>query len=141
MSKLTGIFNAADIDQIPAADIAKWLRPSPGLENIENYIANKILYPETIPYSQLDLAIELALLREIARRYPQKFQKDGKILISSALAERIGTLPDLTLALVDVLQPKGVVEVLLDEKLIGNVKKEEQLLTIELNNKKYQFKR
>jgi len=141
MSKLTGIFNASDIDQIPAGDIAKWLRPNPGLENIENYIANKILYPETIPHSQLDLAIELALLREIAKRFPQKFQKDGKILISSALADRIGTLPDLTLALVDVLQPKGVVEVLLDDKVIGNVKREDQTLEIELMGKKYQFKR
>ena len=144
MPKLTGIFASfPDLERIPPEDIARWLKPNPGLELIGNYLGNRLLYPETIPVTQTDLAVELAILREVVRRHPEKFQTPGKIFISNQLAERIGSLLDLTLALIDVLQPKGTVEILLEGKSVGfaTLGFPRDPIQIELMGKKYQFKR
>lgn len=123
MPKLTGIFSSfPDIDQIPAEDISLWLKPSPGVALIENYLGNKILYPQTIPVTQTDLAMELAILREVIKRHPQSFQKNGKsFIISSTLLERIPDLYQLALALVDVLKPKHAVAVMAGVEVVGSV--------------------
>lgn len=143
MPKLTGIFSIfPDLESIPPEDIARWLKPNPGFEFIGNYLGNKLLYPETIPVTQADLAIDLAILREVIRRYPEKFQTPGKFLISNQLALRIGSILDLTLALVDVLQPKGTVQILLGDKVVGSVTVSlKEPILIKLMDKIYKFKR
>ena|SRR3989344_4502976 len=144
MPKLTGIFASLNVENIPPEEIARWLKPNPGLDFIENYLANKLLYPATIAYSQADLAIELAILREVVKGNPQKFMAAGKFLIPPELAERIGTLPDLTLALFDVLAPKEPVTVFLGTKAVGSVlppSTPKEFLQIEIMGKKYRFKR
>ena len=143
-TRLTGFFATLDLEQIPPEDIARWLKPNPGLDFVENYLANKLLYPATIAYSQGDLAIELAILREVVKRNPQKFMTAGKFFIPPGLAERIGTLPDLTLALFDVLAPKEPVAVFLGSKAVGSVippSTPGEFLQIEIMGKKYRFKR
>lgn len=68
MSHLSGIFDIFDnLDQIKVENIARWLRPQPQLLYIENYLAQRILYPQTIPITETDLKIDLAILREIIR--------------------------------------------------------------------------
>ena len=142
--KLTGIFLSLNVENIPPEDIARWLKPNPGLDFVENYLANKLLYPQTIPYSQSDLAIELAILREVVKRSPEKFMAPNQFIIPPELAERIGTLPDLTLALFDVLAPKEPVAVFLGSKAVGSVippSTPGEFLQIEIMGKKYRFKR
>lgn len=68
MSALTGLFDSFDnLDQLNLSDIARWLKPTPNEVNLENYLANKILYPQTLPLSKADLQIDLAILREALR--------------------------------------------------------------------------
>ena len=65
-----GIFqNFPDIGQIPTGDISRWLRPSPDPSKIEDYLGNKMLYPETVPIAKTELAIELAVFEEIKKRF------------------------------------------------------------------------
>lgn len=122
MSKLTGVFSTfPDLEQIPLGDIARWLKPSPDYGLIENFIANKILYPQTIPVSRFDLSLELAILRELIKRHKNFFQSGKKLILPKPLVDRLPNLSQLTLALIDSLLPKDVVYVELEKKIIGTV--------------------
>ena len=68
MPKLPGLFDSFDdLDQISPEGIASWLKPVPDLNQLENYLANKILYPQTVPLTELDMQIDLSILREILK--------------------------------------------------------------------------
>ena len=69
MPKLPGLFDSFDnLDQISPEAIAAWLKPVPNLNQLENYLANKILYPQTIPLTERDMQTDLAILREALRQ-------------------------------------------------------------------------
>jgi hypothetical protein len=115
MAKVSGIFEQFDkIDQISIEDIAGWLGPQPA-HLIENTLANRHLYPQTAPIKKEDLAVELAILREIIRLHPNQFLnvKEKKIQIPTDFINRFPDLSQLTLALIDGLNPKGIVEITL----------------------------
>lgn len=118
MPKPSGLFDSFDnIDQIPPELVARWIKPVPQMIFLENYIANKILYPQSIPISADDLKIERALLREALRSTsPVKQDKNTalvgnpflninlrKILIPSSFLNFIPDLSDLVWAFVDGL--------------------------------------
>ncbi len=68
MIKLTGLFDSFDnLDQIPIENIASWLKVAPSLIQLENNLATKILYPQTLPLTESDMKIDLAILREALR--------------------------------------------------------------------------
>lgn len=68
MPKLSGLFgNFDNLDQILPEDVACWLKPVPQHAQIEDYIANKILYPQTVPVTIADMQLELGLLREAVK--------------------------------------------------------------------------
>lgn len=77
-----GLFDSFDnLDQISAESIASWLKPVPQVIQIENYLANRILYPETFPLTKQDMQIDLAILREALRmNTPAKDQKPDVLL-------------------------------------------------------------
>lgn len=65
MPKLPGLFDSFDnLDQILPEAVASWLKPIPAIPQVENYLANKILYPQTLPQTELDMQMDLAILRE-----------------------------------------------------------------------------
>lgn len=68
MPKLSGLFGSFDnLDQISIEAIAFWLKPVPNLIQLENYLANKILYPQTLPLTEYEMKIDLSILREVLR--------------------------------------------------------------------------
>lgn len=68
MPKLSGLFDSFDnLDQIAVEDVIRWIKPVPQTIQLENYIATKILYPHTIPMSEYDMKVDLAILREALR--------------------------------------------------------------------------
>lgn len=68
MVRPNGLFDSFDnLDQISPEAIASWLKPVPGLVQIENYLANKILYPQALPLTQHDMQVDLAILREVLK--------------------------------------------------------------------------
>lgn len=65
MARLTGLFDSFDnLDQISPEAIASWLKPVPQLNQLENYLVNKILYPQALPLTERDMKIDLSILRE-----------------------------------------------------------------------------
>lgn len=53
-----------NLDEIKAEDVLLWIKPVPQAITLENYLANKILYPYTIPITEYEMQIELGILRE-----------------------------------------------------------------------------
>lgn len=65
MPKLVGLFDSFDsLDQISPENIASWLKAVPEPHQLENYLANRILYPQVFPLTQSDMQIDLSILRE-----------------------------------------------------------------------------
>ena len=68
MAKLSGLFDSFDnLDTIEINSLVGWLKNPPAPIQLENYLANKILYPQTLPLTELDMKIDLAILREALR--------------------------------------------------------------------------
>lgn len=116
---LPGLFDSFDnLDQINIADIVRWLKPTPNEIQLENYLANRILYPQTIPTTAYDMKIDLAILREALRiNGPKLNQKESsllgdnpflnitlrKVLIPEKFLKFVPDLGSLTWAFVDAL--------------------------------------
>ena len=83
MPRLTGLFDSFDnLDQISVEAIASWLKPIPQLNQLEDYLANKILYPQALPLTEPDMQIDLSILREALKMNGPKpgFQKNNTLL-------------------------------------------------------------
>lgn len=64
----SGLFDSFDnLDSIPPEAIAAWLKNPPQNLQLENYLANRILYPQALPLTALDMQIDLAILRAVLK--------------------------------------------------------------------------
>jgi len=99
MSVAIGLFDSFDnLDQIESAQIARWLVSAPSEFYLKNYLANKILYPQTVPISASDSKIDLAILREALRINSKP--------IMSKESPMLGENPFINLTLRKILIPK-----------------------------------
>lgn len=128
MSKLTGVFELFRfLDQIPVADINRWLRSKVEVHQLENFIGNRILYPQTLPLTKQEMEIDLAIFREALKRQPEVlFDKSGKkIIIPHQLESRFSSIEVLLKSALEALNPKGVRLVYIKrpngQQLIGSV--------------------
>lgn len=82
MPKISGLFDSFDnLDIIDAASLTVWLKNPPALVQLENYLANRILYPQALPLTDFDMKIDLAILREALRiNGPKPGTKEGPLL-------------------------------------------------------------
>src|SRR3989344_7189671 len=107
-----------DLDQIKTEDVARWLSPVPQQTLLENYIANRILYPQAIPVLPSDMKLDLAILREALKlQKPVGMQVKNqflggspflnvtmrKIIIPASFLEFVPDLTSLVWAFVDGL--------------------------------------
>jgi hypothetical protein len=116
MPKLSGIFsNFADLDNLTAQELYPWLRAKEQAFYLENFIGNRILYPQTIPSNLSDAEIDLAILREFIKKNPIVVYSDKlkKMIIPEDLIVRFPPLQKLLSALLDVLTLEEVTQVLL----------------------------
>lgn len=117
--KLSGLFDSFDnLDAISADSLIPYLKNAPTSVQLENYLANRILYPTTLPLTDLDMKIDLAILREALRINGPKQSQVGnsllgdnpflnitlsKIIIPVRFLYYVGNLVSLTWAFVDGL--------------------------------------
>lgn len=98
MPKTVGLFDSFDnLDQIETSQIARWLTSAPSEFYLKNYLANKILYPQTVPISSSDIKIDLAILREALRINGPTQNKENSLL---------GENPFLNITLRKILIPE-----------------------------------
>ncbi|TSC65550.1 MAG: Uncharacterized protein CEO21_384 [Microgenomates group bacterium Gr01-1014_80] len=111
MPKVTGIFSSFEnLDQIPIEDIAGNLEPAPVRYVLENYLANKILYPAVVPVSGPQLNIDLAILREALKRSNVYYNlRSKKIFVPEAFFNFIPDVKKLALLFIDAYEPKGII--------------------------------
>ncbi len=117
--QLPGLFDSFDhLDLIDINNLSAWLKPSPQAIRLENYLANRILYPQILPLTAEDMKIDLAILREALRlNRPQPTDASNgmlgdnpflntalrKIIIPSHLLRFVPDLGQLAWAFVDGL--------------------------------------
>lgn len=128
MNKLTGIFeHFRYLDQIPISDISKWLKYKVKDTDLENFIGNRIIYPQTLPINKLELEIDLAILREALKRQPEVLydRRLNKIIIPGEFQYRFGTFENLVKAITEVLILKKNTRIYLEEnnsiRLVGSI--------------------
>ncbi len=100
MPKLSGLFGSFDnLDLISIEAVASRLKPTPNLIQLENYLANKILYPQTLPLNENEMKIDLSILREALKiNSPKSVDKKTDSLL--------GYNPFLNITLRNILIPK-----------------------------------
>lgn len=126
MSKVTGIFEIfQDLDLIQTSDISKWLDNVPQPQSIENYIANRIIYPQAIPIKEDELKLDLALLSEVLKKKLSYYNLNSKkLIIPQNFIERFGGLEKLIVAFLNAYKPQDITQVVIDsegkEETIGS---------------------
>lgn len=120
MPKLAGLFNSFDnLDQISLENTASWLKPVPQFNQLENYLADRILYPQTLPQTEADMQMDLSILREVLKINGPKINASNtnallgdnpflnitlrKLLIPSELLNFVPSLAELTHVFIDAL--------------------------------------
>lgn len=80
MSKLTGVFDYFNnLDKIPVGDLSRWIKSKVNIITLHDFVGNRILYPQTVAFSKLDLEIDLAILKEgLTRNYQQFYDSTAK---------------------------------------------------------------
>ncbi len=119
MPKINGLFDSFDnLDAISVESLIPWLKNPPSLVQLEDYLGNRILYSTTLPLTDFDMKVDLAILREALRiNGPHFGQVEGpllgnnpflnitlrKIMIPQRFLQYVPDLVSLTWAFVDGL--------------------------------------
>lgn len=107
MSKVLGVFDYFPLlNKIPIDEIAKRLPSGTNVKLIENYIANRILYPQAIPTHPDELKIDLKLLTVALSFHPEKFYDSNskKIYIPQDFTFYLGSLREVAQAFLDAFK-------------------------------------
>lgn len=122
-------------DQENLDEIRRWLISDQSEEDVRNYLANKVLFPASIPVTPADLEIDLAILRVLLRRalasflnrWPEVIYLPGGPLMAPVepiifTGDLINKLPGpaySALVILDGLQPTGVTTLIEDQNRIA----------------------
>ena len=150
MPKVTGVFDRFEnLEKIPAENIAKWLSMHPDSAAIENYIANRVIYSQTVPVTLNDQNIDFAILREAQRAAPIYFkQNQKKIFIPADFLQITPDIKKLVNIVIDAFEPKGLITFVLTartkDEILGSLVtvncKKEDMLYFELEGKNFKIK-
>jgi hypothetical protein len=114
---------SAFFDRAPSEEIGRWLPFSANLTDIENYLANKRLYPRIIPVTEHEYEIDLAVARQAIIKLGQKEGKEYlpvstklNLVLTGGLLTAIPATNDLISVLLDSFYFKSGVTIYLDAK-------------------------
>jgi len=112
-------------------DILKWIALDIPAERLRDYLYQKSLYPNTLPATAEDLAMEQALARQnlhvalnsLAKDFPRRVQRPAAgllpyfepIMAGGSVITRAPTLGQSLLILLDAIQPIGITTLILDQ--------------------------
>lgn len=121
-----GLASKADLEQLMA-----WLPSTFAELDVQDYLANKSIYPATIPITSEELEIEHALARYVMRLSVQKIVKDlsnqngyltahkllppiEPIVAAGRVLTNAPTMGQTVMMLLDAIQPVGITTIILD---------------------------
>lgn len=114
MSRLGGIFDEfANLGEISAEEIKHFLKFPIELHVLENFVGNRIIYPQSIPMNEYEMEIDLAILKAVVRRDPKFFYNEAKSCLSfkKELVVRFPSIQKLLVDLSEVLPFKEVTKI------------------------------
>lgn len=98
--------------------IIRWLERTVKFDELENYLANKSLYPGLVPISKLELEIEQAAATEIIRFLKSKFWPGRaiprRIILAGSVFSQAPKNYEPLLAFLNGFEPEGFCRVFLD---------------------------
>jgi hypothetical protein len=128
MTALTGIFaTLPGIENIPPEGVQKWVKNRLGDHAIENYVANRITYPQTIAISIEEKQIDQAIIQEYIARNPALFYNPltHKLNIPQGITHYIQPVQDLMLILSSLLKLSQITPVFISDgnsvKVAGSI--------------------
>lgn len=84
MPKMRGLFDSFDnLDQIDINLLIPFIKPSLQPIQLENYLANLILYPHALPLTEYDMKVNLAILKEALNLNGPKLERENNLLGSN----------------------------------------------------------
>lgn len=151
MSKLSGIFDQFhNLLNIPPEDINQWLKKRIDPLYLENYLANRITYPQTIPTSREEMGIDLAILKEVVKRHSERFlKKEDSMVIPADILNRFQPEYLVVAAFIDGLNLDHTTKIFIDSgkllKLAGSivypiVAPEQDPVLVSVNNTAFSLK-
>lgn len=124
------------LNYIPLPDITRWLTQNVPESYVLEYIANKSIYPASLPVTQEDLAVEQALARQLLNSavkqtfqgMPHPMASSGPgllpwlepIVATGSVLSHAPSLAHSLLMLLDGLQPTGVTTIVLDQNHLSS---------------------
>lgn len=116
MPKLSGLFsNFSDLDSLDFETIRIYSKTNLKIHEIENFIANRFLYPQTIPSSILEMKLDLSAIKEIIKKNIHLFYNNSlkRITIPEGFEERLKPVPDLIITFIDAISPPVTTQIIL----------------------------
>lgn len=116
MPKLSGLFsNYSDLDSLDFENIRLSSKTNLKIREIENFVANRFLYPQTIPLSILEMKVDLSLIQEIIKKNVHLFYNISikRITIPEGFEERLKPVPDLIITFIDAISPPVTTQIIL----------------------------
>jgi hypothetical protein len=140
----TGIGLENTLKRMPLSEIEKWL-PEPVSEaEVLNYLWQKTIYPKNLPATNIDLDIELALLRFILSLSMNELMNSDTvpsrnfepILVSGSSLTHTATPWQVLITLLDGIQPVGITPLVVDKHgilaLLGAAARRNPLLPVQV---------
>lgn len=99
---------SAFLDRYPAEEVARWLPYSVNLNDVENHLANKRLFPRVIPVTRHEYEIDLAVARQAIIKLGQKDGHDYlkiettmNLVLTGGLLTAVPSISDLAGVILD----------------------------------------
>lgn len=112
MPKLTGIFEKFKaLDSIPVSEIISSLNIKGDPHAVENFIGNRLLYPQTVAITASDLELDHKILFEALKKQPDIiFDKGGQnVILTDEYTSRFPPFIKLVTTIIDAINPEGLV--------------------------------
>lgn len=118
MPKVSGVFDIFEnLENLQAEDISRWLKGAPDPAALENYLANKVIYPQAVPQTLVEQNIDLAILREALKKNPIFFKSNQKKIYIPDLFLQITTdIKKIITLFIDAYAPSDFVTFVLSTK-------------------------
>ena len=119
MTAISGIFaNLPGLELIPPESIQRWLPTRYDAHVLENFLANRIIYPQTVALTKEDHSIDKAILQEYIVRNPSFFYNplSHRLIIPLDLINHLPPINEIIPLFCNILNIAGNTQIFISEK-------------------------
>jgi len=132
------------LQQTTFADIEKWLPEALSESQVMDYLWQKTIYPNSLPFNETDLMIELAYARHLLCMTMRELEQHADlvnrsfepILVGGSILTHAATPWQMLTTLLDGIQPVGITPLVVDKhgilSLLGAAAKTNPLLPVQV---------